>query len=78
VEGSDFYQFSSTVYGVMVDELVVADGNQLVTVTVYNTDGSVVAYGTDSVNSYAARQMGKDALYEMVMKFTNSAYAYFH
>jgi len=78
VEGSAFSKYSDNVYGVVVDELVVADGDQLVTVTVYDAEGNVVASGSDNVNSYAARQMGKDALYEMVAKFTTSAYAYFH
>jgi hypothetical protein len=78
VEGSDFAEYSSTTYGVTVDELVVADGDQLVTVTVYDAEGNVVASASDNVNSYAARQMGKDALYEMVAKFTTSAYAHFH
>jgi hypothetical protein len=77
IEGSKFYALNSTTYGVMVDELVVADGNQLVTVTVYDANGNEVASGVDSINSYAARQLGKDPLYEMVMKFTNSAYAFF-
>jgi hypothetical protein len=47
-------------------------------VTVYDAEGNAVASGSDSVNSYAARQMGKDALFEMVAKFTTSAYAYLH
>jgi hypothetical protein len=78
VDGSDFARYNSTTYGVTVDELVVADGEQLVTVTVYDAEGNAVASGSDSVNSYAARQMGKDALFEMVAKFTTSAYAYLH
>ena len=78
VEGSSFSKYSDSVYGVVVDDLVVADGDQLVTVTVYDADGNAVASASDSVNSYAARQMDEGALYEMVAKFTNSAYAYFH
>jgi hypothetical protein len=57
---------------------VVADGGQLVTVAVYDGEGNAVASASDSIDSYAARQMGKDALYEMVAKFTASTYAYFH
>ena len=78
VEGSEFARYNSTTYGVIVDELVVADGNHMVTVTVYNAQGNMVATASDTVNSYAARQMGKDPLYEMVAKFTTSSYAYFH
>jgi len=78
VDGSDFTKYSSTVYGVVIDDLVVADGDKLVTVTVYNSNGNRVAYATDTVNSYAVRMVEGDMLYEMVMKFTTSAYAYFH
>ena len=78
VEGSAFSKYNDSVYGVVVDELVVADGDQLVTVTVYDAEGNAVASVRDSVNSYAARQMGGDDIYEMVAKFTTAAYAYFH
>lgn len=78
VDGSNFSKFNATTYGVVVDELVVADADRMVTVTVYDAQGNVVATAGDTVNSYAARQMGKDALYEMVAKFTASTYAYFH
>jgi hypothetical protein len=78
VEGSAFAQYNGTTYGVVVDELVVADGDQLVTVTIYDTEGNVVTTASDTVNSYTARQMGKDPLYEMVAKFTASTYAYLH
>jgi hypothetical protein len=78
VEGSAFAKYNDGIYGVDVDELVVADGNQLVTVTVYDADGNVVATAIDSVNSYAARQAGSNELFEMVAKFTTSAYAHFH
>lgn len=52
--------------------------DQLVSVKIYDSEGNVVANASDTVNSYAARQMGKDPLYEMVAKFTTSAYTYFH
>jgi hypothetical protein len=78
IEGSAFAEYNSTTYGVTVEDLVVADGDQLVTVTVYDAAGRAVASASDSVNSYAARQQGKDALYEMVAKFTASAYTYLH
>ena len=78
VEGSSFSKYDETTYGVVVDELVVADGAQMVNVTVYDAEGNAVASAADSVNSYAARQMGGSALYEMIAKFTASAYAYFH
>lgn len=78
IEGTEFAKYNDTTYGVTVDDLVVADGDQLVTVTVYNTNGNAVAYASDTVNSYATRMLTNDALFEMVAKFTTSAYAYFH
>ena len=78
VEGSEFAKYSSDVYGVVIDDLVVADGDKLVTVKVFDTNGNQVAYASDTMNSYATRMFEGDMLYEMVMKFTASAYAYFH
>ena len=77
VDGSDFKKNGANL-GVVIDDLVVADGDKLVTVTVYDANGNQVAYATDTVNSYAVRMVEGDMLYEMVMKFTTSAYAYFH
>jgi len=77
VDGSEFVK-NGVYYGVVIDELVVADGDQLVSVKVYNSKGNQVASASDTVNSYAVRMSGGDALYDAVMKFTTSAYAYFH
>lgn len=80
VDGSEFNKYNDSVYGVPVDELVVADGGQQVTVKVYDSNGNEVASAIDSINSYAARMMAssQDPLFEMVAKFTASAYIYFH
>jgi hypothetical protein len=78
VEGSEFAKYNSTTFGVVIDDLVVADGDQLVTVKVYDTNGNQVAYAADTVNSYAVRKLSDNVLFEMVLKFTTSAYAYFH
>jgi hypothetical protein len=78
VEQSAFSWYNSTTYGIIVDELVVADGDQLVTVTVYDGNGNVIASGSDSVNGYAARKLTSNALFEMVAKFTTSTYVYLH
>jgi hypothetical protein len=78
VEGDVFAQYNTSVYGVVVDDLVVADGDQLVTVRVYDANDNLVANASDTINSYAVRQGGSDPLYEMVEKFTASAYEYFH
>ncbi len=62
---------------VVIDQIVVADGRQDVTVTVYNTDGSVYGSATDSMESYLSR-VGSDDLYNAIMIFSDSAYAYLH
>ena len=63
---------------VAVDQIVLADAVCPVTVTVYNADGTVYGYGTDSVESYNARQNpdGTNALYTNIMKFAAAALAY--
>ena len=62
--------------------LVIADAKQLVTITVYNEDGSVYTTYKDSMNSYLARQIAKGDLesdiYTMTAKFTASAYNVLH
>ena len=71
---------AGTIYGVRVDELVIADAAQDVTITVYNADGTVYSKLVDSMNSYLARAMAQvdDAIYEMTAKFTASAYKTLH
>ena len=78
VEGEYFAKYNNTTYGVTVENLVVADGNQLVTVIVYDKNGNVVASASDTINSYASRMISSDVLFEQVAKFTTSAYAHFH
>ena len=65
--------------GVAVDQIVLADSGCPVTVTLYNADGSVYGYATDSVESYNARQNpnGTNALYTNIMKFAIAACDYF-
>lgn len=65
-----------------VNQLVIADAHQLFTVTVYNANGSVYSTYTDSIEGYLARARESQAsslpLYEAIMKFADSAYAYLH
>ena len=68
--------YSGSIYKVVVDDIVLADAFSPVTVTVYNTDGSVHGSVTDSVESYVARS-GNSALNEAIIKFAYSAKAYF-
>jgi len=58
----------------VVDKIVLADAFSLVTVTVYNADGSVYGTGSDSVESYAARVSSE--LNTAIMKFASSAKTY--
>ncbi len=78
VDGKDFYKFNSTTYGVCVDNLVVADAAQLVTITVYNADGTVYSTLIDSINGYLKRNIEKGDVYTAIAKFTTSAYNYLH
>ena len=79
VDGAEF-ELNNGAYVIYVSSIVVADARQDVTVTVYDGE-TVVAYATDSVESYVARAMAgnsSDPLFEMIMKFADSAYAYLH
>jgi alpha-amylase len=78
VEGSEFSKYNSTTYGVVVDDVVVADGDTVVSVAVYNAYGRKVAYASDSVNGYAVRKGSSHELFEKVQKFTTAAYTYLH
>ena len=81
VEGSEFekYGTSGDIYKVVVDDIVLADAKQLVTVTVYNADGTTYGAASDSVESYVARVANTgdpNGLYANIMKFATSAYNY--
>ena len=65
-------------YLINITQIAVADGRIPVTVTVYNADGTVYGNATDSMASYIARMSNADALYECIMKFSDSAYDYLH
>ncbi len=78
VAGSEFEPVTykgEACYSITVDELVMADARQPVTVTVKDTDGNVVTSATDSVESYIARMSNTGTLYEAIMKFSDSAAA---
>ena len=81
IPGTEFelYGASGDQYKVMVDDIVLADAKCLVTVELYE-DGveEPIAYGSDSVESYANRGSATAAapLYNAIMKFATSAKAY--
>ena len=64
----------------VIDQLVVADARQKITVTVYNADGGVYSTYIDSLESYTARARVAQAkgveLYEEIMNFADSAKVY--
>ncbi|MBP3633186.1 MAG: hypothetical protein J6J43_01275, partial [Oscillospiraceae bacterium] len=81
IPGTEFelYGTSGDQYKVMVDDIVLADAKCLVTVELFE-DGVAerIAYGSDSVESYANRGSATAAapLYNAIMKFATSAKAY--
>lgn len=80
MEGTEFVKYGSSgdIYKVVVDDIVLADSDCPVTVTVYNDDGSIHGSATDSVESYNARAAASDThgLYDSIMRFFRSAYLY--
>ncbi len=84
VEFDEFYKQSGGAYSVPINDLVVADGFQPVTCTLYNANGEVVGTCTDSVQSYISymtQYVASDKyneLYNATMKFVTSAYNIFH
>jgi len=79
VEASEM-EIANGVAKIAIDDIVIADARRLVTVTIYNANGTVYSRASDSVEGYIARMRQKepDPLYEMILKFGDSAYAYFH
>ncbi|MBQ9968039.1 MAG: leucine-rich repeat domain-containing protein [Oscillospiraceae bacterium] len=83
VKDDGFVEYGTTgdIYKIIVDDIVLADARQDVTVTVYDADGSVYAECTDSVESYVARaimnMVDGNGLYTNILKFADSAKNYF-
>jgi hypothetical protein len=79
ISGSEFTK-NGSYYVLTIEETVMADAYQDITCKIYDANGKLVTSATDSVASYAARakqNTGND-LYEMIVKFATSAYAYLH
>ena len=74
VSGSEF-KANGSYLGVVVDEVVIADARQLVTVKIYDGD-TLLSIVSDSIESNAARSTGD--LFEAIMKLADSAYEMFH
>lgn len=81
VRMDEFKKYANGYHYVSVTGMAVADCCQLVTCTVYDADGNAIASASDSVEGYIARSLANgttDAIYAAVMKFSTSAYNYFH
>lgn len=66
---------------IIVDTLEIADADQIVTITVYNTDGTVFASVSGSNNGYLANAIVAypyEEIYSEAAKFINSAYVMMH
>ena len=80
IEGSEFVP-NGSYYTFIIEETVVADARQLIKCEIYSGT-EVVATVTDSIESYARRATDNSsnddyiALYEMMMKFSDSAMQY--
>ena len=66
------------IYAVVVDELAITDVSQVVTVTVYNADGSIYSECSDSIEGYLKRMEDRDMMVDFgraLMKLSVSAKA---
>ena len=78
IEGSEFISGGTVV---VIDDVVAADYDRDVTITVYDAGGTEVANAVESVASYLARQLEKPnplAIYDAVAKYCAAAYGYLH
>ncbi len=80
VNYQDFVKNTDKIYGICVDTLAIADAACEVTITVYNSDGTVYGTLVDSMESYLYRIMQKDnrEIFKMIARFTASAYNTLH
>jgi hypothetical protein len=74
VEGADFVMINGAPAGVELTNLVYADARNMVTVTVYNADGTVHGEAIESMESCATR--GNAEVFVELMKFADSANIY--
>jgi len=78
VESSEFISVGG-VKGLELDQLVYADARAVVTIIVYNANGSVHAVAIDSIEGYVQRNAKSDTDVSMeLMKFADSAKAYLY
>ena len=78
VPASQFKAYGTAGKYIDVVGMKVADCNQVITVKLYDANGNVLSTSTDSVWSYASRNLSKHEVYDAVLKLADSAYKYFH
>ena len=80
IEKADFL-VSGGYWLINASGLAVADGNTKVTLTLYDSSDKALSTNVDSLESYCGRARDTSNqldLYECLLKFSRSAYAYFH
>ena len=80
VDGKDF-ELNNGAYVISINSIVVADARQLIKCEIFDGE-TVVAECTDSIESYVARELvvsdESDELFNMIIRFSDSAYNYLH
>ena len=75
IPGSEFISGGTVV---VINDVVAADYDKDVTITVYDVQGNAVASAVEGVASYIARMTGGSEIYEAVAKYCAAAYGYLH
>ena len=78
IEYSEFENYNASLKSVPVITLAAADGDQVITCTLYDANGNVITTASDTMNSYLSRNSSKDAVFNAILKYTRASYAYFH
>ena len=73
---SNAFITAGSMRGIELSELVYADARGLVTIMVYNADGTLHGMAIDSIESCAQRSSGD--VFTALMKFADSAKAYLY
>ena len=79
IDVGNFGQFSNQLVYVPVSTLDAADGDQVITCTLYDAEGIAIAAISDTMNSYLGRKQGTtDNIYSATLKYTRACYNYLH
>jgi hypothetical protein len=78
-EISEFQYFSSALVYVPVETLAAADGDMVITCTLYDQNGEVITTVSDSMNSYLGRKQATTGdIYWATLRYTRACFAYLH